>query len=71
MKMKKYIKTITLALFLAFSFSIFAQNPNAQERKKWHEEFKVTKQEFITKNLELTPSPSEAFFTAYWELQQR
>ena len=71
MKMKKYIKTITLALFLAFSFSIFAQNPNAQERKKWHEEFKVKKQEFITKNLDLTPSQSEAFFPVYWELQQK
>ena len=60
-------------LFLILSFSSFAQSKNEdnENRKKWHEEFRLKKQEFLIKNLDLSPTQAEAFFPLYWELQTK
>ena len=52
--MKKYLKLFAVSLFLILSFSSFAQSKNEdnENRKKWHEEFRLKKQEFLIKNLD-------------------
>ncbi len=73
MKIEKYIKPLLLAFAIVFSFNIFAHDCNADqnERRKWHEDFKIKKQEFLIKKLDLTPSQAEAFFPVYDELQKK
>ena len=76
--MKDLFKILSISILLFFSANIFAQQENknqqrnnTESRRKWHEDFKIKKQEFLTKDLDLTPSQADAFFPLYWELQMK
>ncbi len=64
----RYI-TLLLTLFISFASSstLLAQStePSAQERKQWFKEMRQVKNEYIAKQLQLTPEQKQKFIPLY------
>ncbi len=58
------------SIITTLSFPIYAENDAVNNHKKWFSEVREYKQEFLTKEMNLTKEQQQAFFPLYKEMEQ-